>query len=98
MPKVPPGGRCESDEGSADGLGDGGSPGLSFDSPDGPGVGEVSDEATVREPSDSADGIPGECDGVGTGLLKKESRPLILSRIDSNFRFGMVDEAIARRR
>ena len=93
MSKVPPGCRCES--GSADGLGDGGGAGEASDSLDGAGVGEL---------SDSADGIRSECDGdgddnlVGTpGLLRKESRPLILSRIDSN-RFGMVDEAIARSR
>ena len=87
---MPPGGRCESDEGSADDLGDGDA-GEASNKPDGAGVGEH---------SDSADGIPSECDGddsVGTGLPRKESRPLILSRID-NFCFGIVDEAIARRR
>ena len=73
MPKVPPGSRCEADEGSADGLEDGAGAGEASNSPDG-GVGEA---------SDSADEIPSECD-AGTGLLEKESRPLILSRRDSN--------------
>ena len=81
MSKVPPGGRCDSGEGSADGLGDG---------------------AGAGEPSDSADGTPSGRDGddglVGMGLLKRESRALILSRIDSHRCFGIAEEAIARRR
>ena len=99
--KVPPGRRCESDEGSADN----GVSGEPSNSPDGAGVGELSDSpdgACIGEPSDSADGIPSECDGedklVETGLLRKERPALILSRIDSNLRFGIADEAIARRR
>ena len=91
MSKVPPGRRCESDEGSADGLGDGAGAG----SPDGTGIGDES------ELSDSADGIPSECgdgdDGlVGTVFLRKESRLLILSRMDSNLCFAIAEEAIAR--
>ena len=85
--KVPPGDRCESDKGSADGLGDGGSAGDASNNPDGD-IGEV---------SDNADGLPGESD-VGTGLLEKESRRLILSRIDSGLGFGIGDEAMARTR
>ena len=91
MSKVPPRGICESDEGSAEGLGDGGGAGEVSNSPDGVGVGK---------PSDSAEGIPSGCDGdgsvVGTGLLnlKKESRALILSRTDCNLCFGIADEAI----
>ena len=86
MPKVPPGGRCESDEGFADGLGDGGA-GEASDSPDGAGV---------EEPSDSADGTSSGRDGddsvVGMGLLKKGNRALTLSRIDS-LCFGIADGA-----
>ena len=42
------------------------------------------DGAGVRDPSDGADGIPSDgCDGDdslgGTGLLRKENQPLILS-------------------
>ena len=81
--KVPLGYQCEPDEISPDGLGDG-------------------DGAATGEPSDSADGFPSEFDGddsvSGTGLLKKESRSLVLSRIDSNLCFGIADEAIANRR
>ena len=50
MSKVPPGGRCESDEGSGNDLevasdrSDGGAGEVS-DCPDGPGVGEASDSA-----------------------------------------------------
>ena len=88
MPKVPPGSRCEADEGPADGLGDGGGAGEASNSPDGAGV---------EEPSDSADGTSSGRDGddgvVGMGLLK--SRALTLSRIDS-LCFGIADEAIAR--
>ena len=83
MSKVPP------DEGSADGAG----------------AGEPSnglDGAGVEEPSDSAGGTPSGRDGdddlVGTGLLERESRALILSRIESQRCFGIADEAIARRR
>ena len=143
MPKVPPGGRCESVEGFADGVGDGGGAGEASDTPDGSGVGEASDSADgtpsgrdgddgvvgmgflkkgsraltlsridplcfgiadgagVEEPSDSADGTSGGRDGddgvVGMGLLKKGSRALTLSRIDS-LCFDIADEAIARRR
>ena len=92
MSKVPPGRRCESDESSAGGLGDGAGAGEPSNSPDGAGIGEAS--------TDSADGIPSECDDsvVGTGLLKKEGRPLILSRIDSNLRIGIEDKVFAGRR
>ena len=106
--KVPPGGRCECDDGSADGLVDGGSSGKASDSPDGAGIGELPDcpdaRACVGEASGGADGMGSECDGdvddrlVGTGLLRNESRLLILSRIDCNLRFGIPDEAIACRR
>ena len=85
--KVPPGDRCESDEGSADGPGDGGNGGDGSNSPDG----------DIGEGSDNADGLPGESD-VGTGLLETESRRMILSRIDSGLWFDMGDEAMARRR
>ena len=92
MPKVPPGSRCEADEGSADGLGDGGGAGEAFNSPDGAGI---------EEPSDSADGTSSGRDGddgvIGMDLLKKGSRALTLSRIDS-LCFDIADEAIARRR
>ena len=108
MSNVPPGRRCKSDEGPADDIGvvsdspDGGGAREASENPDGAGAGELcdSDGAGIGEPSDSADGIPSECDVddslVGTGLLRKKSRLLILSRIDSNLCFGMVDEAIAR--
>ena len=102
MSKVPPGRLCESDESSAD---NGGVAGEASNSPDGAGVAELSDSpdgACIGETSDSAGGISSECDGddkfVEKGLLKKERPVLILSRIDSNFRFGIADEAIARRR
>ena len=104
MSKVPPDRRCESDEGSADGLGDGGDAGEAFNSPDGEDVGELSDSsdgASVEEPSDNTDGIPSECDGddslVGTGLLRKKSGALILSRRDFNFCCSIADEIVARR-
>ena len=87
---MPPGGCCESDEGSANGVDDEG------------GAGEPSnclDGAGVEEPSDSADGTSSGRDGddgvVGMGLLKKGSPALTLSRIDS-LCFGIADEAIAR--
>ena len=80
--KVPPGCRSESDKCSDDGVGDRGGVGEASNSPDG---------ADIGEPSDSADGILSECDGdddlVRSGLLEKESRPLIVLRIDSNRRF-----------
>ena len=93
MSKVPPGGRCESDEGSTDGVEDGDGAGEASNNVDGAGIG--------GEPSDTADRIPSECDGndsvVGMCLLKKECRPLILSRIDSNICFAIADEAMAYR-
>ena len=102
MSKVPRGRRCESNESSAD---NGGVAGEASNSPDGASVGEPSDSpngACIGEPSDSPDGIPSECGDddklVEKGLLRKEHPALILSRIDSNFRFGIADEAIPRRR
>ena len=84
---MPSGGRCNSDEGTADSLGDGDA-GNASNSPDGAGIGEA---------SDSADRISSECD-AGTGLLEKESRPLNLSRRDSNLCFDIVDdEAVTHR-
>ena len=106
MSYVPPGGRCESDEGSADRLGDSVGAGDAFNSPEGAGIGEVSngpDGAGVRQPSDGADGVRSECDDdaddrlVGMGLARKESRSLILSRKD--FALALrIGEAIACRR
>ena len=43
MSKVPPGRRCDSDEGSADGLGVSGGAGEASNSPDGAGGGELTD-------------------------------------------------------
>ena len=58
--------------------------------------------AGAAEPSNGPDGAGVGRDGddglVGTGLLKRESRALILSRIDSHRCFGIADEAIARGR
>ena len=89
MSKVPPGGRCDSDKGSGDGIGDGPGAGEGSNSPDGAGFGE---------PSDSADEIPSDSGLLGRGLPREESRPLIMSRIDPHLCFGIADEAIARRR
>ena len=99
MSKVPPSRGCKSDEDSTDGLEDG--EGVEASNiPDGAGIGELPDSpdvAGVGKPSVSADGIPSECDGDDrTDLLRKEGRPLILSRRDSNLCFGIADEAIAR--
>ena len=108
LSKVPPGSHCTpSDEGSADGLGDGGGAGEASNSLDGGGNGKLSDRpdragvgkasnspdgADVGEPSDSVNGIRSECDdddSLVVSLSRKESRPLILLRIDTHLCFGL---------
>ena len=89
---MPPGCRCESDNGSSSkGLGvasdssDGG-PGEASDSPDRAGDGEASDGVGVPSVRD-VDGL--------VSLRRRVNGP---SMLDSNFRFDMVDEAFACRR
>ena len=101
---MPPGGRCESDEGSADGLGvasdrpDGGGAGEAPDNPDGAGDGEATDSADggVGRASDGA-GVPSVCDVDDLVSLRMRSGSIFLrtllselsaSMLGSDFRFG----------
>ena len=102
---MPSGGRCESDEGSADGLGvvsdrsDGGGAGEAPDSPDGAGDGGASDSADegVGQASDGA-GVLSVRDVEDLIFLTALVRRPSASMLNSGFRFDMVDEPFARRR